>query len=79
MFPCIVISVQAAEGRGNMCRQGLLASTLRPCPFQVVMDLSNILWLQIASIEVIRRVHIEMKRIAVEDYTMLVLGCAMSS
>lgn len=29
--PCIVISVQAAESRVNMCGQGLLASTLRPC------------------------------------------------
>jgi hypothetical protein len=61
-----------------MCGQGLLASALSACLSQVV-DLSNILWLQIASIEVIRRVHVEMKRIAVEDYTMLVLGCAMSS
>jgi hypothetical protein len=34
--PCGVISVQAAESRVNVCRHGLLASTLSPCTSKVM-------------------------------------------
>lgn len=39
----------------------------------------NALWLQIASIEVIRQLQIEMMRVREDEYTMLVAGCAIPS
>lgn len=64
--PCVVISVQAAESRVNMCGHGLLASTLSPYTSNVI-DMYKALWLQIVDIGVIGQFQFTMMGITVDD------------